>query len=322
MSTTVLSLADLEGAAALVHSVMPPTAQICWPLLSARCGCEVWVKHENHTAIGSFKLRGAMVYVEHLLRCTPLPRGVVACTKGNFGQGVAYAARRFGFSVWIVVPRNNSPDKNASIRALGATLVEHGSDFEEAYEHAEHIAETHGLTMIPSYHPLLTLGVASYSLELLRAVPRLSTLYVPIGQGSGISGAVAARDCLGSKATIVGVVSERLPAYALSFKAGRPVTTPPATSIADGMSVRVPVTESLDVIRCGVDRVLTVSEEQISTAMRHLFTDAHNVAEGAGAVALAGLLSERELVAGECVGVVLTGGNVDRAVFANVLAAG
>jgi threonine dehydratase len=313
-------LGELDEAMALVHSAMPPTPQIRWPLLAERCGCDVWVKHENHTAIGSFKVRGALVYLDALRQSERRLRGVVAITKGNFGQGVAFAAQRFGLLAAVVVPRANSVDKNASMRALRAELLEFGEDFEEAYAYGAGLAEERGWHLVPSFHPLLVTGVASYSLELFRAVTDLDTLYVPIGQGSGICGALVARDALRRKTAIVGVVSERLPAYARSFDEGRCVSTPPAVSVADGMSIRVPVAESLETIRRGVARVITVSEEQIAAAMRHYFTDTHNVAEGAGAVALAGLMTERELMSGKKVGVVLTGGNVDWSVYQRVLA--
>jgi threonine dehydratase len=314
-----MRLDELERATTLVHSAVSPTAQICWPLLSERYDCQVWVKHENHTPIGSFKIRGAIVYVDVLQRSVPRPGGVVACSKGNFGQGIAYAARRAGMAAVVVVPNENSHDKNAAMRGLGADVLHFGDDFEESYAHAVGVAEERGYHMAPSYHPLLTLGIASYGLELFRAVRDLDTVYVPIGQGSGISGVIAARDALGLSTEVVGVVSERLPAYALSYERGVPVTTPPATSVADGMSIRVPVPEALDLIRARAARVLTVSEDAIMASMRHYFSDTHNVAEGAGAVALAGLGQERALMRGKRVGVILTGGNVDSPVFAKVL---
>jgi threonine dehydratase len=310
-------LADLEQAAAVVHATLPPTPQISWPLLSARAGCDLWVKHENHTPVGSFKIRGALVYVGNL---SPRPVGLVAATRGNFGQSMAFAARKVGVPMTVVVPHGNSREKNAATRALGAELIECGDHFEEAVAHAERLAAEHGLHMTRSFHPLLVRGVATAHLELLRAVPDIDTLYVAIGQGSSICGAVAARDALGLRTEIVGVVSERLPGYARSFEAGRAVSTPPAETIADGVAVRAPVPDAVDIIRRGVSRVVTVSEDAIRSAMRHYFTDTHNVAEGAGAVGLAAVLADRPRVAGKRIAVILSGGNVDRSVFRDVLA--
>ena len=316
------SLSELEAASALVHSVIPPTPQISWPLLSARAGAEVWVKHENHTAIGAFKLRGGIVYMEALKRREPGIAGVVTATRGNHGQSVAFAAKRAGLAAVVVVPHGNSVEKNRAMRALGAELVEHGHDFQAAYEHAVGLAETRGLHLLRSYHPDLVLGVASYSLEFLRAAPELDTVYVPIGLGSGISGMLAVRDALGLKTKVVGVVAEAAPAYALSFAAGKPVSTNSADTIADGVACRVPDAAAVAVINKGAERIVRVSEVEIMAAMRHYFTDTHNLAEGAGAVPLAALLKEREKVAGKRVGLVLSGGNVDRAVFAPIIARG
>jgi len=313
-------LAELEADAAFVHATLPPTPQIAWPLLARRAGAEVWVKHENHLPAGSFKPRGGLVYFRELLAREPKVRGVVAATRGNHGQSVPFAARRFGLPTTIVVPRANSRDKNAAMGALGATLIEHGRDFQEAFEHAQKLAVAEGLHFVPSYHPWLVRGVASYVLELLRAVPDLAVLYVPIGLGSGICAAIRARDALAARTRIVGVVTERAPTYALSFDAGKPVPTESADTFADGLAVRVPNADALERIRTGAERVVTVSEAEVRAAVRALFSDTHNVAEGAGAAALAGCLKERGQLAGRRVGVVLTGGNIDRALYARILA--
>lgn len=310
-------LADLEQAAAIVHATMAPTPQIAWPLLCMRAGCDLWVKHENHTPIGSFKLRGALVYVGTL---ASRPAGLIAATRGNFGQSMAYAARKVGVPMVIVVPHGNSREKNAAMRALGAELIECGDHFEHAVAHAEQLAAERGLHMTRSFDPSLVRGVASFSLELFRAVPDVDTMYVAVGQGSSICGAIAARDASGLRTEIVGVVSEQLPAYARSFDAGRAVTTPPSTTIADGVAVSAAVPEAVEIIRRGASRVITVSERDIRAAMRAYFVDTHNVAEGAGAVSLAGALSERDRIAGKRVAVVLSGGNVDAPVFRDVLA--
>ena len=314
------SLAELEAAAALIHGVVPPTPQYRWPLLAARCGCDVWVKHENHTPIGAFKVRGGLVYMDQLRRAEPRIAGVISATRGNHGQSIAFAARRHGLGATLVVPHGNSVEKNAAMRAFGGELVEHGRDFDEAYDHAKQLAAERGLHMVRAFHPWLVRGVGTYSLELLRAVPDLDTVYVPIGQGSGICGMIAARDGLGLATRIVGVVSERLPAYALSVRRREPVSTPPADTIADGVACRIPDPAALELILRGADRVVTVSEQAIRAAMRYYFTDTHNVAEGAGAAPLAALLAERTQMAGRTVGLVLSGGNVDQDVFRDVLA--
>ena len=313
-------LAALDAAAELVHRVMPPTPQYCWPLLSRRVGAEVWVKHENHTPIGAFKLRGGLVYLDDLTRREPRISGVVTATRGNHGQSIAYAATRLGLAATIVVPHGNSVEKNRAMAAFGARLVEEGHDFQAAYEYAVGLAERERLHLVRTYEPLLVRGVASYGLELFRAVPDLDTVYVPIGQGSGISGVIAAREALGRRAEIVGVVAAAAPSYALSFAAGRPVATNSADTIADGLAVRVPDPAALDAIRRNAARIVSVSEAEIRCAMRILFTDTHNLAEGAGAAALAAAMQERDRLAGKRVAVIQTGGNIDRALFAEVLA--
>jgi threonine dehydratase len=317
--TDPLSRPALEDAAALVHRTVPPTAQHCWPLLSARAGAQIWVKHENHTATGAFKLRGGLVYVDRLKRREPGTRGVVAATRGNHGQSVAFAARRAGLEAVVVVPHGNSREKNAAMRALGAELIEHGHDFQAALEHARALAAARRLHMFPSFDDALVQGVASYSLEFLAAVPDLDVVYVPIGLGSGICGMIAARDALGARAEVVGVVAENAPTYALSFKARQPVSTNSADTIADGMACRVPVPEAVARINRGAARIVEVSDAEIEAAMRHYFTDTHNVAEGAGAAPLAAALKERAKLAGKKIGLVLSGGNVDRDIYSRVL---
>lgn len=313
------TLKSLEKAAETVYQALTPTPQICWPLLSQRVGAEVWVKHENHTALGAFKLRGGLVYVRELKRRRPSVAGLIAATRGNHGQSVAFAAARFGFPAVVVVPHGNSREKNAAMRALGADLVEHGRDFQDALEYAAGLAERRRLHLVPSFHEALVAGVASYSLELFRAVPRLDAMYVPIGLGSGICGAIAARDALGLKTEIVGVVAAAAPAYAASFAAGRPVARQVGPTLADGVACRVPDPRALDTILRGAARVETVREAEIGFAIGALFTDTHNAAEGAGAVALAALWRERKRMQGRRVAVVLSGGNIDRTVFAGVL---
>lgn len=315
----LLSLEALESAARLVHEVIPPTPQIRWPLLSARTGAEVWIKHENYTEVGAFKVRGGIVYMDRLRRQDPSITGVVAATRGNHGQSVARAAANAGLRSLIVVPRGNSREKNAAMRALGAELMEYGEDFQEAYEHAACLAETRKLHLFPSFDESLVCGVASYALELFRAVRDLDAVYVPVGMGSGICGLIAARNALGLKTEIIGVVASRAPALALSFAAGRPVSAPVQDTIADGMACRACDPEALAIILEGAARIVEVEDEEIAAAMRHLFSDTHNVAEGAGAAALAALLQERHRMACRRVALILSGGNVDRDVFAHIL---
>jgi threonine dehydratase len=311
----VFSLRALEGAARLVHAVFPPTPQIAWPLLAARTGAAVWVKHENHTPTGAFKLRGGLVYMDRLRRERPGVPGVVSATRGNHGQSLAYAGARHGVGVTIVVPRGNSTEKNAAMRAQGARLVEHGADFDAARVEALRMAEEEGLEFAPSFAPDLVLGVATYALELFRGAPPLDALYVPIGLGSGICGCILARDLLGLRTEIIGVQSAAAPAYALSFAAGRVVETPSAETLADGMATRVPDPAALDIIRRGASRVVTVTDDEVAGAIRAYWQDTHNLAEGAGAAPLAALSQEALRMRGRRVGLVLCGGNIDLELF-------
>jgi len=316
----MMDLDTLEEAAALVYRVVPPTPQYCWPLLSRRLGAELWVKHENHTPIGAFKIRGGLVYLDAVRRSQPDIHGVVTATTGNHGQSIALAATQLGVDATIVVPFGNSIEKNRAMAGFGARLVEAGHDFQAAFEHAMELAERGKRHFIPSYDPLLVRGVASYGLELFRAVPDLDVVYVPIGLGSGISGVIAAREALSLATEIVGVVAANAPTYALSFAAGAPVSTNSADTMAGGLAVRVPNPEALDIIRRSAARIVTVSEAEMRSAMRILFSDTHNVAEGAGAAALAAAFQERGRLAGKRVAVIQSGGNIDRPLFAEVLA--
>jgi threonine dehydratase len=312
-------LADLESAARVVYAAMTPTPQQRWPLLDARCGTSVWVKHENHTPVGAFKVRGGLVYVDDLRRAEPHLRGVVAATRGNHGQSIGFAASRLGIPVAVVVPHGNSETKNAAMQALGAELIERGHDFQASLEASAEIAKARGWHQVPSFHPLLVRGVASYSLELLRAAP-IDVLYVPIGLGSGICGAIAARDALNLKTWIVGVVSAAAPAYARSLALGRPVSHEVSTRIADGMACRTPDPEALAIVRAGADHVVEVTDDEVEDAMRAVFSDTHNVVEGAGAASLAAVLKERTTLRGQTAAIVLTGANVDPQPFARILA--
>jgi threonine dehydratase len=326
MKPTLLpTLADIESAAALVRQVMPPTPQFAWPLLAQRLGTEVWVKHENHTPTGAFKVRGGLVYLDGLARREPACPGIVSATRGNHGQSLALAARRHGIGATIVVPHGNSREKNAAMQAFGATLVEHGEDFQAATEHAAALAAREGLHRVPSFHADLVRGVATAWLEFFQAVPQLDVVFVPIGLGSGLCAAIAARAALGRRMRLVGVVSAHARAYALSLAQGQPVESPVSTQLADGMACRVPDPTALTVMAGQLDGVVEVTDAEVAQAMKALYLDTHNVAEGAGAASLAAALQRARTnpgeIAGRCVGLTLCGGNVDHEVFAQVLGA-
>ena len=311
----MFDLRELEQAHELVRQAVPPTPAHAWPLLSERLGASVTVKHENHTPIGAFKVRGGLTYVDRLKRERAKTPGLISATRGNHGQSLAFAGRRYGLPVTIYVPRGNSVEKNRAMRAFGATLVEHGDDFQAAREEAYRRAAIDGLEIVPAFHRDLVLGVATYALELLRKAPDLDLLYVPIGQGSGICGCILVRDLLGLRTEIIGVQSALAPSYALSFAAGTVVTTETSNTLADGMATRIPDAEALDIIRKGASRIVQVSDEEVASAMRAYWTDTHNLAEGAGAAPLAAALQEKNRIAGRRVGLVLSGGNIDFDLF-------
>jgi threonine dehydratase len=311
----MFTLPELEAALSLVHESFPGTPQYAWPLLAERSGAEVWVKHENHTPTGAFKLRGGLIHAERLRRERPHVPGIVSATRGNHGQSLAWAGRRYGVPVTVVVPHGNSVEKNAAMRAFGARIVEHGDDFEMARDEAARIAAREGLEFAPSFAPDLVKGVATYALELFRGAPPLDALYVPIGLGSGICGAIRTRDLLGLTTEIIGVQAAGAPAYARSFAEGRVVALNRAKTHADGVAVREPHAEAFAIIRAGAARIVTVSDDEIADAIRAYWTDTHNLVEGAGAAPLAALLQERTRMAGRRVGLVISGGNIDLALF-------
>ncbi len=310
---------QITAAADLIAHHMQPTAQHYWPLLSTRCGTEVWVKHENHTPTGAFKVRGGLIYMDSLQRRAANTGGVITATRGNHGQSVAFAARSAGMTSVVVVPHGNSREKNAAMQAFGAELIEHGKDFNESMDFAKQQAEARNLVFFPSFDPDLVAGVATYTAELLTAVPDLDLIYVPIGLGSGICGVMSARDALGSKADVIGVVAENAPTYALSCEAGKPVPSNSADTFADGLAVRIPDPRALDAVLTGAARVVTVSEDEMKAAVRHYYTDTHNLVEGAGAASLAALLQEKDVMAGKRVGLILSGGNIDRELYLDIL---
>ena len=313
---------ELVQASELVYAHMPPTPQYAWPLLGQSMGCEVWVKHENHTPTGAFKVRGGISFLDWLKKEHPGIQGVVTATRGNHGQSQARAATRAGLSANIYVPRGNSREKNAAMSAFGGRLVEFGDDFDEARLEATAQAEKNNWFAVPPFHKELVRGVATYGLELFRAAPHLDVVYVPIGCGSGICGTILARNALGLKTKIVGVVSENAQTAKLSVEQGRLVETNSANTFADGMAVRVPVREAFEIYRVGAERIISVSESEIADAMRLYYSSIHQVSEGAGAAALAGLMQEKDRMRGKAVGVVLSGGNIDIDQFRQVLEGG
>lgn len=313
---------ELEAAAALVHGQMAPTPQYDWPGLSAATGAEVWVKHENHAPTGVFKVRGGITFMDWLRREHPDSPGICTATRGNHGQSQARAATAAGLRALVYVPQGNSVEKNAAMRGYGAELVEFGEDFDTAKGEAMRVAETEGLSVVPPFHRELVRGVATYGYELFSALKDLDTVYVPIGCGSGICGTILARDAFGLRTEVVGVVSDHAQTAKLSYEAGAMVETPSARTFADGMAVRVPVSEALEIYGAGAARIVSVSEEEIADAMRLYYSATHNLAEGAGAAPLAALMQERERMKGKKVGVILSGGNVDMGWFRTVLEGG
>ncbi|HVF15803.1 MAG TPA: threonine dehydratase [Steroidobacteraceae bacterium] len=315
----MFTLEDLEQAAELIRPVVAPTPQYPWPKLAARAGCRIWVKHENHTPTGAFKVRGGLVYMNELVNSGTAVHGVISATRGNHGQSISFAANRVGIPATIYVPHGNSPDQNASMRSFGATVVEFGDDFDQARVEAARMATERKLHFVPAFHPTLVKGVATYALELFRAAGDLDAVYVPIGMGSGICGMIAARDLLGLRTHVIGVVAEKAPAMALSFAAGKPVSTPTAKTFADGVATREPQLMAVQTILRGAERIVQVTEDEIAAAMRDYFDDSHQVVEGAGAASLAALLKERDRWQGKSVAVVASGGNIERARYQRVL---
>lgn len=318
MDTLLPGLSEIENAAQLIYRSMPATPQYSWPLINVRAGTEVWVKHENHTQVGAFKVRGGLVYMDWLRREQPLVETLVSATRGNHGQSIAFAAARNGIRAVIVVPFGNSIEKNRAMQALGAELVEFGQDFQAASEHAERLAHENGWHRVPNIDVRIVTGVSTYALELFSACGELDTIYVPIGMGSGVCGTIAARNALGLATKVVGVVSSQAPAYALSFAAGKAIEHEARTAIADGMACRKPDLAALEVMRTGMERIIMVDDDEVKDAMRAYFADTHNVAEGSGAAGLAALLKDRAN-GGKRVATVLTGGNVNSEQFGEVL---
>jgi len=313
------ALQEIEAAAQVVYREFQATPQYRWALSSQRLGSDCWVKHENHTPVGAFKIRGGLTYFDRLRQNGALPAHVISATRGNHGQSIGWAARAHGVACSIVVPMGNSLEKNAAMRALGVTLIEHGSDFQASREYAMALAAQTGAHMVPSFHPDLLRGVSTYWWEFFKAVPQLDVVYVPVGQGSGVCSAIAAKLALGHKARIVGVVSSHATTYADSLAAGRVVEAPVTTELADGMACRVADKEALDIMTPQLDHIVKISDAEVAQAMRDLYADTHNVAEGAGAASFAAAMQERHALRGQVVGTTISGGNVDAPALARVL---
>jgi threonine dehydratase len=303
------TLSQIESAKALIRPVIRETPTYRWPMLEAGLGCELWLKHENHTPVGAFKIRGGLVYMHELTRQQPDVTGVIAATTGNHGQSIAFAAQSHGLRAVIVVPHGNNPEKNRAMRSLGAELIEHGREFQDALEFSRELAAQEGLHAVPSFHPWLVRGVATYGMELFRSVADLDAVFVPIGLGSGFCGVVAAREALGLKTKIIGVVSEHAPAYALSFQQRHPIEQPSTTKIAEGVACKTPNPEALAQVISYAHEIVTVNDDEALLAMREILQATHNVAEGAGALAFAALKKHREQWQNQRVACILTGGN-------------
>ena len=320
MPTRLPSLQAIEHAARVVYREFQATPQYRWGLSSQRLGTDCWIKHENHTPVGAFKIRGGLTYFDALQKSGQMPAEVISATRGNHGQSIGWAARAHGVACTIVVPHGNSREKNAAMRALGVTLVEHGEDFQESREFAQQLATQRGAHMVPSFHTDLLSGVASYWWEFMMAVPQLDVVYVPIGQGSGVCAAIAAKLALGRSLRIVGVVSAHATTYADSLAAGRVVASPVSTQLADGMACRMADEAALAILLPHLERIVQVTDDEVAQAIRDLYADTHNIAEGAGAASFAAAMQERASLQGQVVGTTLCGGNVDSAVLAGVLA--
>jgi threonine dehydratase len=311
--------ADILAAAPVVRRYLKPTPLYEWPALSQLLGCRFFLKHENHTPTTAFKVRGGINLVARLPE-EQKRRGIIGCTTGNHGQSLAYACRLFGVRCLLVVPANNNPDKNAAMRALGAELVEHGRDYDEAREHCEAIRHREGLRYVHSANePDLIAGVGTYALEIFDELPDPDVLLVPVGLGSGICGTALVAAERRPQARVIGVQSELAPAVTLSWKAGRPVETDTPRTFAEGMATRVPADMTLAIMRRHVHEMVLVGDAALREAIVLLLRLTHNLAEGAGAGSTAAAFQLRDRLAGQKVVGVLSGGNLDLRELARIL---
>jgi len=322
MRGTIMQLptyADVTAAAEVVHTYLKPTPLYEWPALSGLLGCRYFLKHENHTPTTAFKVRGG-IYLVNRLSDEQKRRGIIGCTTGNHGQSLAYASRLFGVRCVLVVPANNNPDKLAAMRALGAELIEHGRDYDEAREHCETICRKEGLRYVHSANePDLIAGVGTYALEIFDDLPQPDVILVPVGLGSGICGTSLVAAARHPVTRVIGVQSELAPAVTLSWREGRPIETDTPRTFAEGMATRMPAEMTLEIMRRHVQDMVLVGDEELRDAIRLLLRVTHNLAEGAGAASTAASIRLREQLAGKTVVGVLSGGNLDLRELARIV---
>ena len=313
-----LSLADVTDAQGIVYRTLKPTPLLQHPLLQVETGLDVYVKHENHNPTTAFKIRGGLNLVGRLEGNDR--RGVITASTGNHGQSIAFACRREGVPCTIAVPEGNNPDKNAAMRALGATVVEIGHDFDAAREHVESIYRDRGLRYVHSANePMLIAGVATYAVEIFDDLPDADVILVPIGGGSGACGCALVRTWTGRRARVIGVQAERADAVARSWRSGTRVVGDRADTFAEGMATRVTFDLTFDILQRYLDDVVTLSEEEIAEGMRLAIRTTHNLAEGAGAASLAAAVKLADTLRGKKVVCVMSGGNIDQRRLARVL---
>jgi threonine dehydratase len=312
------TLADVYAARGRVYRVVSPTPLMRHPLLAAETGLDVLVKHENHNPTGAFKVRGGLNLIGSL--SDEERRGVVTATTGNHGQSIALACQRERVPCTIVVPLGNNPEKNAAMRALGAELVEHGRDFDEARERVEQLQHERGLRYVHSANePLLIAGVATYALEIFEAQPDVDVILVPVGGGSGACGCGLVRTAVGSRAQVIGVQAERADAFARSWKGASRVVGEKADTFAEGMATRVTFDLTFGILKQELNDIITLSEAELAEGVRLALRATHNLAEGAGAAPLMAAMKLRDRLAGKKVVCVMSGGNIDRATLTRIL---
>ena len=313
------SLHDVESARSRVYAHVRPTPLIHYPLLDAWTGCETWVKHENHNPTGAFKIRGGLNLVAQL---TPeeCRRGVVSASTGNHGQSIAFACRAHGVSCHIYVPVGSNPDKMAAMRALGATVVEYGRDFDEARQRVEMLAPREGWRYVHSANePHLIAGVGTLALEIFDELPDVEAIFTPVGGGSGASGCCIVRSGRGSRARVVGVQASGADAFARSWRGPARVEADRVATIADGMATRMTYDLTFSILKSQLDEVVTLNEDELKDAVRAALQLTHNLAEPAGAAPLAAARRMAHELAGRKVVCVMTGGNIDMTTLRMVL---
>jgi threonine dehydratase len=312
------TFADICFARQRVYRALRRTPLLRHPLLAQETGLDIVVKHENHNPTGAFKVRGGINLVGSL--SPEERRGVITATTGNHGQSIALASGREGVPCTIVVPRGNNPEKNAAMRALGAELIEFGRDFDEARERVEQLQHERGLRYVHSANePLLIAGVGTYALEIFEDEPDVDVILVPIGGGSGACGCAIVRTAIGSRAIVIGVQAARADAFARSWRGETRVVGEKADTFAEGMATRVTFDLTFDILKRGLDDIVTLTEEELAEGVRLALRTTHNLAEGAGAASLIAAVKLRGQLAGKRVVCVMSGGNIDRATLYRVI---